>query len=91
MLKAQNLAQTSSELDSEQFHRSKTFGTESGKAFQVALEKAQSWSKRFNSSSDIPDSLIPESYDLRNIDGFDFTNPLRDQGSCGSCYTVSFT
>jgi len=22
--------------------------------------------------------LIPETYDLRNIDGFDFTNPLRD-------------
>jgi cathepsin C len=35
--------------------------------------------------------LLPESYDFRNIDGFDFTNPLRDQGGCGSCYTVSFT
>ena len=28
---------------------------------------------------------------MRDIDGYDFTNPLRDQGSCGSCYTVSFT
>ena len=35
--------------------------------------------------------MIPESFDLRSIDGFDFTNPLRDQGACGSCYTVSFT
>jgi len=27
---------------------------------------------------------------LSNIEGFDFTGKVRDQGSCGSCYTVSF-
>lgn len=49
------------------------------------------WYNKYNSADEIPDKLIPESYDFRNIDGFDFTNPLRDQGACGSCYTVSFT
>jgi len=34
--------------------------------------------------------MIPESYDFRNIDGYDFTGPLRDQAECGSCYTVGF-
>eukprot|EP00356_Strombidium_inclinatum_P003629 CAMPEP_0170485226 /NCGR_PEP_ID=MMETSP0208-20121228/4534_1 /TAXON_ID=197538 /ORGANISM="Strombidium inclinatum, Strain S3" /LENGTH=279 /DNA_ID=CAMNT_0010758809 /DNA_START=1218 /DNA_END=2053 /DNA_ORIENTATION=- len=46
---------------------------------------------KYKNAEDIPDNMIPESYDFRNIDGFDFTNPLRDQGACGSCYTVSFT
>jgi Fe-S cluster biogenesis protein NfuA len=31
------------------------------------------------------------SFDLRNVDGFDFTGKIRDQGGCGSCYTVAFT
>lgn len=35
--------------------------------------------------------MIPDQYDFRNLEGFDFSNPLRDQGACGSCYTVSFT
>jgi len=83
------LAQTESEL--EENKKAKEFGPKSGKEFQDALEKAQSWYKKYSSAQDIPDSLIPESYDFRNIDGFDFTNPLRDQGACGSCYTVSFT
>lgn len=38
----------------------------------------------------MPDEVIPDSYDFRNIDGFDFTGKLRDQGSCGSCYTMGF-
>lgn len=33
---------------------------------------------------------MPSSFDLRNISGFDFTNGVRDQGGCGSCYTFSF-
>ena len=56
-----------------------------------ALDKVQEWYKKYNSADEIPEKHIPEQYDMRNIDGFDFTNPLRDQGACGSCYTVSFT
>ena len=67
------------------------FGSKGGSDFKAALAKAQKWSKTYKSADDIPDKLIPDSYDFRNIDGFDFTNPLRDQGACGSCYTVSFT
>jgi len=55
------------------------------------LQKAQSWFNKYKSADEIADSMLPIEYDLRNIDGFDFTNPLRDQGACGSCYTVSFT
>ena len=88
-LKAQQLAQVEAEL--EENKKAKEFGPKSGKEFTAALEKAQSWYKNYNSAQDIPDNMIPDSYDFRNIDGFDFTNPLRDQGACGSCYTVSFT
>jgi len=28
----------------------------------------------------------PSSWDWRNIDGKDYTSPIRDQGNCGSCY-----
>lgn len=47
--------------------------------------------KKYKSANDIPESEIPESFDWSNIDGFDFTGEIRDQGPCGSCYTVSFT
>jgi len=40
--------------------------------------------------NDIPDSMVPESYDFTNIGGYDFMGPVRNQGPCGSCYTVSF-
>ena len=43
------------------------------------------------SADDIPDSELPESYDFSNIAVYDFIGPVRDQGACGSCYTVSFT
>ena len=58
--------------------------------FKKALDKVQSWGKKYKTADDIPDSELPESYDYTNIDGFDFTGPVRDQGACGSCYTVSF-
>jgi C1A family cysteine protease len=54
------------------------------------LEKVQSYGKKYKTADDIPDSELPETYDFTNIDGFDFTGPVRDQGACGSCYTVSF-
>lgn len=69
----------------------KNFGSKSGKEFDEALKKAQSWAKQYATPDDIPDDKIPDSYDFRDIGGFDFTNALRDQGACGSCYTVSFT
>jgi hypothetical protein len=55
------------------------------------LSSVQEWYKNYSSADEIPDKMIPEEFDLRTIEGFDFTNPLRDQGACGSCYTVSFT
>lgn len=51
----------------------------------------QEWGKKYKTAEEIPDSLLPAEFDLRNFNGYDFTNPLRDQGACGSCYTVSFT
>lgn len=64
---------------------------ESTEAFSKALTKAQSFSKKYRTADEIPDHEIPKSFDLTSIDGYDFTGPVRDQGPCGSCYTVSFT
>lgn len=82
-----------SESKSKSKHKSKAknkFG-DGSKEFRDALTKAQSWGKNYGTPDEIPDSEIPESYDFSNLDGFDFTGPIRDQGACGSCYTVSFT
>jgi len=73
-----NLAQTSAKLDT------------SSKSYLEALSTAQSWSKLYNSAADIPDDKLPESYDFRNLNGHDLTGPVRDQGHCGSCHTLSF-
>ena len=62
-----------------------------GADFQAALAKAQRYMKTYAHSDEIPESELPETYDYRNIDGFDFTSYQRDQGHCGSCYTISFT
>merc|ERR1719265_214289 len=29
---------------------------------------------------------VPENFDWTNVDGVDFTSPIRNQGSCGSCW-----
>lgn len=29
---------------------------------------------------------LPEEFDWRNVDGKNFVSPIRNQGSCGSCY-----
>lgn len=59
--------------------------------FQAVLKKAQQWSKDYATPDDIPDDKLPESFDLTDIDGYDFTSEIVDQGACGSCYTLSFT
>lgn len=66
------------------------FGTSGDKLFKETLDKAQKWRKQYPSAQEIPDTEIPEAYDFRNINGYDFTGPVRDQGKCGSCYTVAF-
>lgn len=66
------------------------FGGKDDKLFAKTLEDAQKWRKQYSSAQDIPSSSIPDSYDFRNINGYDFTGPVRDQGKCGSCYTVAF-
>jgi len=73
-------------------------GPESGKkkfgeqtdTFRKAVQYAQSWRKDYKKAEDIPENLIPESYDFRNIQDYDFTGPLRDQQDCGNCNTMSF-
>ena len=45
---------------------------------------------KYKTASEIPESEIPQSYDLRNVNGVNFMGKVRDQGRCGSCYTVAF-
>ena len=68
----------------------KHFGKVGDQEFQKTLEFAQQWQKKYKTAEEIPDSEIPESHDFRNINGYDFMNSHRDQGACGSCYTMGF-
>ena len=63
----------------------------SGPNFDSALSYVQSFQKKYPTAEAIPDQDIPKEFDLRNIQGVDFTGKIRDQGACGSCYTMSFT
>ena len=69
----------------------KDFGVKGDKEFEKVLDNARKWQQKYAHSSDIPDSEIPEQLDYRDIDGYDFTSYFRDQGKCGSCYTISMT
>lgn len=55
------------------------------------LQEAQKYQKQYSSYKDIPDSALPADFDWRNLNGVDFTTDVRNQGGCGSCYTVAFT
>ena len=69
------LAQTDSNIKT----KVKTKNFAEGEEFKGALDKAQSWSQKYSKSEDIPDKEIPDSYDFRNLDGYDFTGEIRDQ------------
>ena len=47
-------------------------------SYEKALEKVQSWSKTYSSIHEVPSDKIPEVYDLRNVNGNDFTGPVMD-------------
>lgn len=78
-----NLAQVKTE-------NQKTFGEDTDE-FKETLNNVRSWAQNYKTADEIKDKDIPESYDFSNFNGYDFTGPIRDQGPCGSCYTVSFT
>ena len=55
-------------------------------AGHYASPSAHSWRAR---DEDVSVEELPESIDWRDIDGVSYVPPVRDQGSCGSCYIVS--
>lgn len=65
------------------------FGEETAE-FKKAVAKAQSWATKYKNTDEIPDSVIPEAWDFRNIGNYDFTGDLRDQQECGSCFTMGY-
>ena len=56
----------------------KKFGI-ANKDFSEAVEKAHSFSKKYKNTQEIPDEMLPETWDWRNINGYDFTSDLYDQ------------
>jgi C1A family cysteine protease len=58
--------------------------------FAAAWNTLKEIRERYAEPDLIPEDKIPSSFDLRNIDGWDFTAGIKDQGGCGSCYTFSF-
>lgn len=39
---------------------------------------------------EITEEDLPTEWEWTNVNGYDFTPPVRDQGGCGSCFTFSF-
>jgi hypothetical protein len=39
---------------------------------------------------EITEEDLPTTWEWINVNGYDFTPPVRDQGGCGSCYIESF-
>lgn len=46
--------------------------------------------RKYKDIEEFPNGMLPQEFDLRNINGYDFTGPLRDQAECGSCYTMAY-
>ena len=82
-------AANSEEDSSKSDKKEATFGE--GADFQAALAQARKPQEQYNSAELIPDDHLPEQFDWRDVNGFDFTGKVRDQKACGSCYTVAFT
>ena len=78
-------------FDQSMAQKDKKFGDMNDPEFVKALEYAQQWQKKYATADEIPDSEIPQEHDFRNIQGYDFTGDILNQGRCGSCYTVAFT
>ena len=76
-----NLAQTSA--------KAQVFGEQDN--FAEAHKEALKFQQTYANADAIPDSALPENFDWRDVKGIDFTGEHRNQGHCGSCYTVSFT
>jgi hypothetical protein len=65
-------------IEEEMTRKGKDFSAKSGKEFSLAVKKAQSFYQKYATADEVPDDQIPDSYDMRDLDGYDFTNPLRD-------------
>jgi len=54
----------------------KTFGV--GEEFTNALAYLGSFKQKYETADKIPKEEVPKAFDLRNIDGFDFTGKVRN-------------
>jgi len=57
--------------------------------FTKTITKVHSFRKKYKDISEIPDGVLPDTWDWRNIDGYDFTSEIYDQAACGSCYMAA--
>jgi len=59
-------------------------------SFEQAFEYLANFRNKYASAESIDSAELPAEFDMRNVMGHDFTSKIRDQGSCASCYSVSF-